>query len=254
MAKYDPLREHLARLDEVVWAAKLDELENILGVRLPMSAREHRTWWANSGGSLVHQNAWLDAGWRVDHTDLRRDLVVFRRLRISGTSAAGDSSGPQRSGRHQDDLDQLRRHAREMREPVNLTVRAEWTEIGIVAETPCNSRLVPALPGLYRLAVLADGKVQTFILDSGDLGALHRDLQRLSHPEGQDVTRIGEKLGLAAGTAAMADMVTPGNIWLIADGRGKPADLASPGGRELAGRLLCLHERQNGRKSRFVRL
>lgn len=87
MSKYEPLREHLARLEDVVWAAKLNEVEDIIGSSLPKSAREHRTWWANSGGSLVHQNAWLDAGWRVERTDLMRDVIVFRRLRIGGTVA-----------------------------------------------------------------------------------------------------------------------------------------------------------------------
>lgn len=253
MAKYDPLREHLARLDEVVWAVKLDEVEKILGSTLPMSAREHRTWWANSGGSLVHQNAWLEAGWRVDHTDLRRDLVVFRRLRISGTSAAADASGG-RAGRQPEDLARLRQISRDMREPVNFTVRAEWTEIGAVADTPCNSRVVPALPGMYRLAWLVKDKLQTVITDCPDLGKLHRDLQRISQPGECDAARLAEKLGIEAGTPAIADMVTPGNVWLISDGRGKPADFSNAADRELAGRLLCFHERQNGRKSRFVRL
>ncbi|WP_439530496.1 DUF7662 domain-containing protein [Pannonibacter sp.] len=266
MAKYDPLREHLARLDEVVWAAKLDDLETILGSNLPMSAREHRTWWANSGGSLVHQNAWLDAGWRVDHTDLKRDLVVFRRLRIGGTSLAqaprrAETDAPKSSEAPPADAARLAQAMTALRESVSITIRAEWTAIGALADVACSSQLLPAEPGVYRLTRLRDGLVFTCIVDSRDLAGFHAALRRSfkgmdqqdTAPEAVGGVRLIDRLGIEPGTACEIDILRPGNAWILSDGRGRGADLAKSQERELVARLLAIQERQSGRGGRLLR-
>lgn len=266
MAKYDPLREHLARLDEVVWAAKLEDLEQILGSNLPMSAREHRTWWANSGGSLVHQNSWLDAGWRVDHTDLKRDLVVFRRLRIGGTALAQaarriEAEAPKATETPAVDAARLSQLMPALRESVSITVRAEWTAIGALADIPCSSQMLPADPGVYRLTRLREGRPFTSIVDARDLAGFHTALRRSFKGLDQDETppdavggvRLIDRLGIDPGSACEIDVVKPGNGWILTDGRGRGADLAKSQERELVARLLAIQERQAGRGGRLLR-
>ncbi|WP_041375687.1 DUF7662 domain-containing protein [Polymorphum gilvum] len=257
MAKYDPLRAHLARLDEVLWAARLEDVEQILGSDLPKSAREHRTWWANSGGSLVHQNAWLDAGWRVERTDLKRSLVVFRRLRIGGTAVA--ERGQRESAvllqvdadKASGSLQRLRKAMQALRDPVTVTVRAEWTPVGDLAASPCRSDIIPDGPGICRLATLAGEGLRTTVVDARDLAGFHRALRRVAAGDGSD--DLFGKLGLDPADPVELDIVRAGNAWILSDGRGRGADLAKPGERELVARLLSLQERQAGRAGRLVR-
>lgn len=76
MAKYDPLREHLSRTPERRITMHFRDIEALVG-GLPQSAWEHSAWWGNSGGSHVHADAWMGAGYRVDHVDQQRGIVTF---------------------------------------------------------------------------------------------------------------------------------------------------------------------------------
>lgn len=42
-----------------------NQIEEIIGTDLPLSARSHRAWWANDAVSHSHSQLWLDAGWRT---------------------------------------------------------------------------------------------------------------------------------------------------------------------------------------------
>ncbi|MEQ9449179.1 MAG: hypothetical protein RLN70_09785, partial [Rhodospirillaceae bacterium] len=154
----------MARLEDVVWAAKLNEVEDIIGSSLPKSAREHRTWWANSGGSLVHQNAWLDAGWRVERTDLMRDVIVFRRLRIGGT-VAGVSARMDRTAKNPQKTAEKRltKEMAALRQPATVTLRSEWTTRGDVQRTPCSNSIIPQEGGVVRFAAMEGDEVVTAI-------------------------------------------------------------------------------------------
>ncbi len=260
MAKYDPLREHLARLDEVVWAARLDDVEQILGSELPKSAREHRTWWANSGGSLVHQNAWLDAGWKVDRTDLPRNVVVFRRSRIGGTVVAprmrpANGVGNGANGISSVDEQQLLTAVKSLREPMNVTVRTEWTVVGVVTEQGGkNAGGITDGPGICRLAMMKNGQLRSVVIDARDMSVFHRALVRALFPHGSDEGRsMREKIGLQTGQPVEVDIIRSGNAWLLIEGRGRKADLGKETERELVGRLVSLQERQTGREGRLIR-
>ncbi|WP_417668430.1 hypothetical protein [Roseibium sp.] len=254
MSKYDPLREHLARLDDVVWAAKLADLEQIIGSGLPKSAREHRTWWANSGGSLVHQNAWLDAGWRVERTDLPRDVVVFRRLRIGGTSLAT------RQAPHRERKLDVRNAAEkalskampDLRQPVTVTLRAEWTSLGEVHKLPCSSSSIPMGAAVVRIVFLRDGKPEAVLIDTDAVQPFYRalrlELKELAESGAQSVLHAGllGKLKLAASSPMEIDVVQAGNAWLLTDGRGRKANLEDMNERAVVAQLLALQERQSG--------
>jgi hypothetical protein len=54
------------------------EIEAILGTALPLSARRHRAWWANSKDRTLARQ-WLAAGWRADSLDLAGGWVRLTR-------------------------------------------------------------------------------------------------------------------------------------------------------------------------------
>lgn len=260
MSKYDPLREHLARLDDVVWAAKLTDVEEILGSNLPRSAREHRTWWANSGGSLVHQNAWLDAGWRVERTDLPRNVVVFRRLRIGGTPLAemnGRANGGARDNRSASEK-QLSRTMATLRQPVTVTLRAEWTAMGEVQKVPCSESSVPASSGIIRLTTLKDNVPTTTILPASAVQSVYRKIRMaMKGEEGADCGQLDEgfakMLNLSESIPAECDVVKPGNAWILTDGRGRKANFDDAAERDLVAQLLYIQELQSGREATLIR-
>jgi hypothetical protein len=81
MSKYDPLRHHLNQLKVQRWRASFDEVEEILGFRLPNSAYKHPAWWANETEPTTHVQkfAWLTIGWRTEQLDLIGRNVIFVR-------------------------------------------------------------------------------------------------------------------------------------------------------------------------------
>ena len=255
MSKYDPLREHLARLDDVVWAAKLDDVENILGSNLPKSAREHRTWWANSGGSLVHQNAWLDAGWRVERTDLTRNVVVFRRLRIGGTSLASRDRSAE--GAAQDKKSEAEKQLAKamplLRQPVTVTLRAEWTVLGDFHKVTCSATVIPEGAGILRLVSLREGEPKSLILPVGSVREQYRRLRMAIMETGAEAeSELLVSLGLNRATPVECDVVKSGNAWLLTDGRGRKANFEDGTERDLVAELLYLQERQNGRAVQLI--
>ena len=259
MSKYEPLREHLARLEDVVWAAKLEEVETIIGSSLPKSAREHRTWWANSGGSLVHQNAWLDAGWRVERTDLMRDVIVFRRLRIGGTAIAANASRADRPSKNPQRAAE-KRLAKEMaalRQPATVTLRSEWTTLGDVQSTPCSKSTVPQQGGVVRFATMNGDDVTTVIVATLSIHQVYRSLRmEMKGLENDTDSPVGAELFARTEFDRKApiecDVVKSGNAWLLTDGRGRKANLDEQAECYLVAQLLYLQELQTGRNSTLL--
>jgi CBS domain-containing protein len=56
-------------------------VEDVIGAKLPSSARAHRAWWANDSVSHPQSKLWLEVGWRVAHVDLASELVLFSRTK-----------------------------------------------------------------------------------------------------------------------------------------------------------------------------
>lgn len=261
MSKYEPLREYLARMEDVVWAAKLDEVEEIIGSNLPRSAREHRTWWANSGGSLVHQNAWLDAGWRVERTDLNRDVIIFRRLRIGGTAIAGQSQRAERAARNPQRAAEKRlsREMSALRQPATVTLRSEWSALGDVQKTPCSDSTIPAEAGVVRFATMNGDDVKTVVVATHSVQQLYRALRmEMKGMDGGTESRAGhlliKKSGFDPEKPIECDVVKHGNAWLLTDGRGRKANLDDKAECHLVAQLLYVQEIQSGRKSKLLQL
>lgn len=79
--KYAPLYYYLTRLIGREWQATFDQVESVLGFKLPDSARIHRPWWANQGrhGGHSHALAWEMAGWKTSQVKMSDERLVFLR-------------------------------------------------------------------------------------------------------------------------------------------------------------------------------
>ena len=83
MAKYDPLRDHLAGLPRGQNSITLSftRVEALLGEPLPPSAHQYDDWWRGRARwrKVIEGRPWEEIGWVVDELDLRSRLVTFRR-------------------------------------------------------------------------------------------------------------------------------------------------------------------------------
>lgn len=66
MNKYEPLNKYLSRQTASRLILSFDEIEHILGDKLPKSAHCYSVWWSNSNTSAhPHSCAWLDAKYKT---------------------------------------------------------------------------------------------------------------------------------------------------------------------------------------------
>lgn len=76
--KYTPLTNWLKNQSSATTIrVTFEELETLLGDKLPSSAREHRSWWANDAKNHRHSRSWLAAGWRVVDVDMATGQITF---------------------------------------------------------------------------------------------------------------------------------------------------------------------------------
>jgi hypothetical protein len=100
MSKYEPLRAYLNRGTAARIVMTFDEIEHVIGSRLPESALLHEAWWANEkNGSHVQARAWLEAGYRTAEIDKSGRKLTFRRIRRPDPAASDDFPGMAEEGR-----------------------------------------------------------------------------------------------------------------------------------------------------------
>ena len=87
MAKYDALIEHLRTVQNHSLLLGFDQIETILGDRLPPAARSYPAWWANSAPTDTHtwSHAWQAAGWKAK-VKLANGTVEFTRGAVAEPS------------------------------------------------------------------------------------------------------------------------------------------------------------------------
>ena len=78
--KYDPLRRYLRQQTRSRVPMTFQEIESVIGGRLPASARRHRPWWANDARGHAHADAWLGEGYRTEEVDMEGEKLVFVRV------------------------------------------------------------------------------------------------------------------------------------------------------------------------------
>ena len=90
--KYEPLAEFLRRQSSAVVLLSFDEIERVIGAKLPPSATHHRAWWSNNAQNNVMTKAWRDAGFESEDVDMMARRVAFRRVRSEPSRDAGAPS------------------------------------------------------------------------------------------------------------------------------------------------------------------
>ncbi len=95
MGKYEPLSEFLRQQQDDEIRMSFEQIERIIGEKLPPKAQHHRAWWSNSPSNNVMTKAWLSAGFRSEQVDMERRKLVFRR--VMRTRARHDASLPARN-------------------------------------------------------------------------------------------------------------------------------------------------------------
>ncbi len=82
LRKYQALQAHLNRRNGRPELLSFEDIEDIIGKELPMSATKHRAFWANDQeGYHSHAQAWIGAGYRVAYVDREAKVVRFERTR-----------------------------------------------------------------------------------------------------------------------------------------------------------------------------
>ena len=79
--KYEPLYRHLVKKGQeghISWHASFVEIERIIGVPLPPSARTWPLFWSNLRQDRRASTAWFLAGWRTANLDMKGETVQFR--------------------------------------------------------------------------------------------------------------------------------------------------------------------------------
>ena len=100
MGKYTPFGEFLRqqRTDEV--RLTFDQIQAIIGSKLPPSSEQHRAWWSNNPHNSVLTQVWLAAGFRSEEVDMGRRRLVFRRARAQVSTVEQTKNRAAVSRRH----------------------------------------------------------------------------------------------------------------------------------------------------------
>lgn len=85
MNKYKSLGQYLANhsKEKKRVTLTLEEMERILGFSLPKSAKNYRTWWANTYSLSRCKDGWLNYGFELDQVELNKEppFITFKRAR-----------------------------------------------------------------------------------------------------------------------------------------------------------------------------
>ncbi len=76
--KYAPLGYYLNHTDALQVTLSFKDIEKIVGLSLPATAKKHPQWWANRHAAGSTQcDSWIKVGWQVFHVDRHRQEVTF---------------------------------------------------------------------------------------------------------------------------------------------------------------------------------
>ncbi len=99
-SKYTPLESHLRDSGLAQVAMTFEDIERVIGARLPPAAIKHRAMWSNNPSNWVMTKAWLAAGYETERVDMDKRNLVFRKAAPDAPApdAGGKSSTAERSG------------------------------------------------------------------------------------------------------------------------------------------------------------
>lgn len=83
ISKYHGLYVYLSKREEEIITLTHEDIEHIIGDKLPMSAYTYDAWWASGKKSHYYASYWLDAGYKAS-LQPSGDRVVFKRYNTDG--------------------------------------------------------------------------------------------------------------------------------------------------------------------------
>lgn len=78
--RLDPLYKWLCASSEQRISVTFEQIESIVGIKLPHTARKNTAWWANEKhfpSHHVHCRAWLDAGFHTENMSIPEETVAI---------------------------------------------------------------------------------------------------------------------------------------------------------------------------------
>lgn len=91
-SKYYPLFSHLQQAAGEPVSLRFAQIEQLLGIVLPDSARARAGWWSNRSRGAVQAAAWMGAGYHVTGVDLEAETVRFEKAQLTYTvEKSGDT-------------------------------------------------------------------------------------------------------------------------------------------------------------------
>ncbi|MEK4106882.1 hypothetical protein NST28_22550 [Paenibacillus sp. FSL R10-2791] len=75
MSKYAPLERYL---NQASITLSYNEIEQILGFKLPESAYNREQWWSGQTTEHTQAKSWLNAGWKVHNIELSKSVTFIR--------------------------------------------------------------------------------------------------------------------------------------------------------------------------------
>ncbi|MEM7029686.1 MAG: helix-turn-helix transcriptional regulator [Chloroflexota bacterium] len=82
-SKYHPLFLYLRQSGQDEVTLDFAKIEELLGDRLPKSARTQRAWWSNRKQGAVQAEAWMKAHYHVEAVDFTAEQVTFHKPTIA---------------------------------------------------------------------------------------------------------------------------------------------------------------------------
>lgn len=93
MSKYAPFGEFLAKQKGDHIRLSFDQVEKVIGFKLPKSAYLERTWWSNNPDNNVMTKVWRRAKFRTTSVDMEKRVIVFVRQKKATPPSAEEKAG-----------------------------------------------------------------------------------------------------------------------------------------------------------------
>lgn len=78
-SKYQRLYEYLRQQGQDEVTLTISAIEQLIGNRLPVTARTQRAWWSNRRKGAVQATAWVQAGYHTVDINLAEERITFRK-------------------------------------------------------------------------------------------------------------------------------------------------------------------------------
>jgi hypothetical protein len=227
MSKYDKLNRHFQGLAGERWHTTFEDIEKILGFRLPASARDHAAWWANNRDTMTHKLTWLDNGWNATELNQSAGHLLFVR-----TSVAPVRPAPAPSCSRARRATTAAQSAHPWDEPrhTNFHIAMQWTPLGRIERTPSGHITFPEaqeIPGLYCFRIRHGDVEQRYIGQTQNLKRRFGNY-RNPGPSQQTNIRLNQAIteAITSGSEISVSVVTQA-AWIDRGAGLREADMSS---------------------------